>query len=85
MVRGDCIMSFRRTNYGEKRYEVRVSILGQRVLLGYFQYRSQAAQAEEIALTIRKALERANVIKRKESKEISFSNLNQTEQAANKL
>jgi hypothetical protein len=76
-------VSFRRVDYGTERpYEVRVSILGQPILIGYFPFRSQATQAEEIALKIRKALERSEVIRKDQSKQISFSNLNQSEQAA---
>jgi hypothetical protein len=78
-------MIFRRVSYGTDRpYEVRVQILGQKILIGCFPFRSQATQAEEIANTIRKALSRAEVIKKKQSQQISFQNLNenQSEQAA---
>jgi hypothetical protein len=74
-------VSFRRVNYGQRKYECRVSILGEKILLGYFEFRSQATQAEEIANTIRQALSRAEVIKRKQSKDIPFPNLNESEAA----
>jgi hypothetical protein len=76
-------MSLRRTEYGNPpRYECRVSIQGERILLGYFSLRSHALKAEQIATTIRQALSRAEVIRRKQAKDFSFPNQNQTEQAA---
>jgi hypothetical protein len=73
----------KRVTYGSDRpYEVRVSILGQRILIGYFPFRSQATQAEEIANTIRQALSRAEVIRKKAFEPISFSTQNQSEEAA---
>jgi hypothetical protein len=71
----------RRVNYGEHRYECRVSILGQDILLGYFELRGDAIKAERVAATIRQALNCAEVIKRNRSKEISF-NINQNQEAA---
>ena len=57
-----------RTDYGSMRYEARVVVQGQRILLGYFERRYDAILAEQVARTIRKALDRAAVIKRKVAK-----------------
>ena len=46
----------KRTTYGEMKYESRVNILGVRVLLGYYERRSEAHLAEDVAGKIRKAL-----------------------------
>jgi hypothetical protein len=60
-----------------------MQILGEPIYLGSFQYRRDAIAAEQTALTIRKALERAQSVKRLKSKQISFTiNDNQSEQAA---
>jgi hypothetical protein len=63
------------------RYESTVQILGQRIFLGSYQYRREAIAAEEVALTIRRALDRSQIVKRakEQSQQISFSN---NEQAA---
>jgi hypothetical protein len=59
-------MSLRRVSHGTAHpYEVRVQILGQPVLLGYFPLRSQATLAEDVATKSRKALSQLKVTKRK--------------------
>jgi hypothetical protein len=59
-----------------------MQILGEPIYLGSYQYRREAIAAEEVALTIRKALERAATIKRHKEQSLSFQKLNQSEQAA---
>jgi hypothetical protein len=50
------IPGMKRTTYGEMKYESRVNILGVRILLGYYERRSDAMLAEDVAGKIRKAL-----------------------------
>jgi hypothetical protein len=64
------------------RFEARVQILGEPIFLGSYEYRREAIAAEEVALTIRKALERAATIKRHKDQSLSFQTLDQSEQAA---
>jgi hypothetical protein len=56
----------RRTDYGERRYEARVMIQGHKILLGYYEKRYDAILAMQTAVTVRKALECAAAIKRKQ-------------------
>lgn len=46
------------------RFEARVQILGERIFLGSYQYRREALAAESVAATIRKALDRAETVKK---------------------
>jgi hypothetical protein len=62
------------------RFEARMQILGEPIFLGSYEYRREAIAAEQVALTIRKALERAMVIRR--AKEMSVNAINQTQEAA---
>jgi hypothetical protein len=55
----------KRTDYGSHKYECRVVIQNTRILLGYYELRAQAVFAEQVAVTIRQALDRADTIKRK--------------------
>lgn len=69
----------KRTNYGAHKFECRVVIQNVRILLGYYELRAQAVFAEQIATTIRQALDRAATIKRKATNEPSVLVLAETE------
>jgi hypothetical protein len=69
----------KRAKYGNK-WESSVQICGVRVYLGAFEYRSDAVKAEAIAIKIRDAISTATLIRKKQSKDISFPN--PSEQAA---
>jgi hypothetical protein len=73
----------RRVGIHKVRYEAHMQILGTPVYLGSYEYRREAIAAEEVALTIRKALERATTIKRhkEQSKQIEFI-VNETQSEA---
>jgi ribosomal protein S3 len=64
------------------KYEARTQIFGEPIYIGAYEYRRDAIAAEQVALTIRRALERAMAIRRHKEQSISFQNLNQSEQAA---
>jgi hypothetical protein len=70
----------KRVGIHKVRYEATMQILGTPVYLGSYQYRREAIAAEEVALTIRKALEPAQTIKRHKEQQITF-NINENQSA----
>jgi hypothetical protein len=76
--------SLKRVGTFKVRFEARMQILGEPIYLGSYQYRREAIAAESVALVIRKALDRAQTVKRAKEQSLSVSNLNQnqSEQAA---
>jgi hypothetical protein len=78
-------MSCRRVGIHKVRWEATAQILGVSVYIGSYEFRRQALDAEQVALTIRKTLDRAMAVKRhkeKSSKQIEFTIETKSEEAA---